>query len=219
MIGAWRWHTAGISIIPSTYLPCGTSKVFCTFWIVGTCLCVTTGTCSGGTGHIDDLFDDTLRDALLGHLHNFIHSWRHKNVDDLLHSALLNPLLWNVLGLSDVHGLRQCLDRGTLLSRPNKQLDDLVDVLSLRHLSCFNHNLNGGNKTLYYDGNIQNERHLWDLGRPLHLLEQRHLLLRHNGHYHSMETLTLMNLHHLLFCLDGTWHCLATGTSTVLSMY
>ena len=44
-----------------------------------------------------DIGDDTLRDALRGHLSNFFHPWRHKNVSDLVYNALLNLILWNVL--------------------------------------------------------------------------------------------------------------------------
>ena len=55
-------------------------------------------------------------------------------------------------------------------------MNDVGNVLNLWHVHRFLHSLNGGNGSLHHDGNIQNsvnERHLWDLGRPLHLLEQR----------------------------------------------
>ena len=58
-------------------------------------------------------------------------------------------------------------------------MNDVGNVLNLWHVHRFLHSLNGGNGSLHHDGNIQNsvnERHLWDLGRPLHLLNNgRHL--------------------------------------------
>ena len=82
--------------------------------------------------------DDALRDALLGCRR------RHRNVDDLLHGALLNSLRND---LHDFHGLLLNLRHGNVI-------DDLVDVLSLGHLSCFDHSLNGGSRALYHDGDI-----------------------------------------------------------------
>ena len=82
-----------------------------------------------------------------------------------------------------------------------------LDVLGLCNLhvctvrlvrTCLHHDV--------YIEDSDDERHMWKLGRLLHLLEHWHLLLCHNEHvYHSISLLALVDLHRLSICLDG-WY-------------
>ena len=63
--------------------------------------------------HIDGSVDDTLRDTHLDHFRRCFHDLKYGDVDNLLHGALLNALLWdqshNFNGL--VHALRNVFNR------------------------------------------------------------------------------------------------------------
>ena len=61
MIGSWRWHTTGTSMILSMYWACGISTVFFSFWIVGDL-----SVCH--YRHVHDLLGCPLLDSLLQRL-------------------------------------------------------------------------------------------------------------------------------------------------------
>ena len=71
----------------------------------------------------------TQKVAATGHPHNLSNSRRHRNVDDLLHGALLNLLLWNVLGLCDLRGVQHYLNHRNLSLHSKRSVDDLVQDL------------------------------------------------------------------------------------------
>merc|ERR1712135_102829 len=127
------------------YCTCGTSTVFWTFWMVGTCLWVTTGTsttlsmywiCGTSTVFLNGLQYRNLplcHDGLLDDLRHY------HRLERLINLAALNSFLWDRhwnfhylfdnLRDGNVHHLLHCSLRNSLLRHCDCNLNDFLNNL------------------------------------------------------------------------------------------